>query len=123
MRRIAVKAMWIRKTAWTACAAAAVALCTWCMVDNLLPAVRENGGAWALRAAGLTVAPEAEASLQHDGGGALAETPETEADGILSPWAEPGFRPRMSTGLSRKLAAYQNPAWDQSASTAASKGR
>ena len=91
MRRIAVKAMWIRKTAWTACAAAAVALCTWCMVDNFLPAVRENGGAWALRAAGLTVAPEAEAeaSPQPDGGGALAETPETEADGILSPWAEP----------------------------------
>ena len=87
MRRIAVKAMWIRKTAWTACAAAAVALCAWCMVDNLLPAVRENGGAWALRAAGLTVAPEAEASPQPDGD-ALAETPETEVDGILSPWAE-----------------------------------
>ena len=28
----------------------------------------------------------------------------------------------MSTRLSRKSAAYQNPAWDQSASTAASKG-
>ena len=28
----------------------------------------------------------------------------------------------MSTRLSRKSAAYQNPAWDQSASAVASKG-
>ena len=41
-----------------------------------------------MRGNGTAVAPEAEASPQPDGN-ALAETPETEADGILSPWAEP----------------------------------
>ena len=94
-KRIAVQAVWMRKTAWTACAAAAVALCTWCMADNLLPVLRQSGGAWALRAAGLKVSAEtADEALPKESGAASAgeavpETPEAEADGILSPWAEP----------------------------------
>lgn len=94
-KRIVIQAVWMRKTAWAACTAAAVALCTWCMADNLLPVFRQNGGAWALRAAGLTVSAETadEAQTAENGaasaGEKVPETPETEADGILSPWAEP----------------------------------
>ncbi|MGN0479579.1 MAG: stage II sporulation protein P [Hominenteromicrobium sp.] len=94
MRKIAVKAVWMRKTAWTLCVAASAALCVWCVSDNLLPVFRENGGSWALRTAGLAAAspapsaapevyPEAESPLQ---------TPEQE-DGILSPWTEPKAAP------------------------------
>ena len=39
-----------------------------------------------------------------------------------SPWKEPVSIPRMRTVLPRVWAAYQKPAWDQSASTATSKG-
>ncbi len=90
MRRITVKAMWMRKTAWTACTAAAVALCVWCVLDNLLPVFRENGGAWALRAAGLTVSASSESESHADHIAQIPQdTPATEEDGILSPWAEP----------------------------------
>ena len=57
----------------------------------------ENGGAWALRAAGLTVAPEAEASPQPDGN-ALAETPEDRGGRDFVPLGGAGARGRADAG-------------------------
>ena len=40
-----------------------------------------------------------------------------------SPWEDWPLRPRSRRLLPRVMAAYQKAAWDQSASTAASKGQ
>ena len=57
----------IGKIGYRICAVLAAAVSLWCMGDNLWPVVKENGAAWALRAAGLQAAtsqevPQAEAS-------------------------------------------------------------
>ena len=58
---------WCRANAMPVIAVLAAAVSLWCMGDNLWPVVKENGAAWALRAAGLQAAtsqevPQAEAS-------------------------------------------------------------
>lgn len=93
MKRIAIKTIWMRRTAWTACTVAAAALCTWCMLDNLLPVFRENGSLWALRASGLTVSEEAESTPapgeQEEPAASASPPPALEEGGVLSPWSEP----------------------------------
>ena len=42
----------IGKIGYRICAVLAAAVSLWCMGDNLWPVVKENGAAWALRAAG-----------------------------------------------------------------------
>lgn len=91
MRKIAVKTVRIQSAAWVLCMAAAAALCIWCMTDNLLPILWENGEVWILRAAGLT----AEETVQPVASAVPEETELSlpglsgEEDGILSPWTEP----------------------------------
>lgn len=46
----------IGKIGYRICAVLAAAVSLWCMGDNLWPVVKENGAAWALRAAGLQAA-------------------------------------------------------------------
>ena len=41
----------IGKIGYRICAVLAAAVSLWCMGDNLWPVVKENGAAWALRAA------------------------------------------------------------------------
>lgn len=90
------------------CGLAAAALCIWCMADNLLPALRENGGDWLLRAAGLQVpkengplqtaqpAPSAAPSLAADrsmlpaGGGLLSVREEAAPAATPDPERETG---------------------------------
>lgn len=64
----------IGKIGYRICAVLAAAVSLWCMGDNLWPVVKENGTAWALRAAGLQAAtsqevPQAEASPAPQKGG------------------------------------------------------
>ena len=89
MRSITMKTVWMRKTAWSFCTAAAAALCVWCVSDNLYPIFRENGGVWALRAAGLTVVSAAPESEAVEPAPTVTPQPETPEDGIVSPWTEP----------------------------------
>ena len=97
MRKIAVKTVWMRKTAWAFCTAAAAALCVWCISDNLLPVFRANGSTWALRAAGLSLVPDTPAETTGPETTPLPEsTPQGEdmpEDGVLSPWTEPKAAP------------------------------
>ena len=91
MRKIGAKGEWMRKTAWGACMAAAAILCGWCIADNLLPVLQENGEIWMLRAAGLT-AEEAQSpapTTAPETGELSLPGLEEEGDGILSPWTEP----------------------------------
>ena len=48
----------IGKIGYRICAVLAAAVSLWCMGDNLWPVVKENGAAWALRAAGLQAAAQ-----------------------------------------------------------------
>lgn len=50
----------IGKIGYRICAVLAAAVSLWCMGDNLWPVVKENGAAWALRAAGLQAATSQE---------------------------------------------------------------
>lgn len=95
MRKVTVRAA-LHRAAVGFGSVLAVLLCVWCISDNLLPVLFENGSMWALRAAGVeirreesatippspTAAPEQEKPPENTG------TPYAE-DGILSPWKEP----------------------------------
>ena len=57
----------IGKFTYRVCTVLTAAVTLWCMGDNLLPVIKENGAAWALRAAGLQAivsheAPKAEST-------------------------------------------------------------
>lgn len=93
MRRITVKAVWLQKTAFSACAAAAAALCIWCLADNLLPVIQENGRSWLLRASGVEIAKAtvsaAPQPTEPSADTAEAVHPDAENDGILGVWRDP----------------------------------
>ena len=80
----------IGKIGYRICAVLAAAVSLWCMGDNLWPVVKENGAAWALRAAGLQAAtsqevPQAEASPAPQ----KEAVKETEPEATLLPTATP----------------------------------
>lgn len=92
MKKFEVKIVWMQKLAVYACAAAAAALCIWCLADNLLPVFQENGEIWLLRASGVEITGETAS--------AIPETEEYFADGepfysgfeeddVVGVWQEP----------------------------------
>lgn len=50
----------IGKIAYKLCLSLTAAVTLWCMGDNLLPVIKENGAAWAMRVAGLQIVESGE---------------------------------------------------------------